>query len=55
MTTPPWMIEELERSRRERELPERPVLHVDVPDEPQRRRDPDAHPPAPRGVIIIEL
>lgn len=28
---PTWMIEELEKQRRERELTQRPGLHVDVP------------------------
>jgi hypothetical protein len=54
MVTPPWMIEELERSRREREQDERPVLHVELPDEPPHRREPETRAPS-RGVIVLEL
>jgi hypothetical protein len=58
MMTPPWMIEELERRRRDREYEERPALHVELPaDPPQRHESEDeGEPHAPsRGVIVIEL
>ena len=56
MMTPPWMVEELERRRREREYEERPALHVELPVEPPQRRESDAEPHGPsRGVIVIEL
>jgi len=55
MRTPPWMIEELERMRREREEQERPVLHVpELPPRPQQTRDEEAQPTT-SCVIVIDL
>jgi hypothetical protein len=48
-----WMIEELERMRREREEQERPCLHVELPALSERQRAPERED-APRGPIVIE-
>jgi hypothetical protein len=50
---PPWMIEELERLRRERddERRDRPQLWIELP----VRREPERPRPAPPTVIVIEL
>jgi hypothetical protein len=51
---PTWMIEELEKQRREREMEQRPGLHVDVPVfEPQPR--PEEAEPLGGTVIVIEI
>ncbi|MFL5247164.1 MAG: hypothetical protein ACJ79E_05170 [Anaeromyxobacteraceae bacterium] len=56
MMTPPWMIEELERRRRELEYDERPALQIELPVEPPQRRESESEPRGPsRGVIVIEL
>jgi len=49
---PNWLIEELEKQRRERELLQRPGLHVDVPAWlPPQPKDEE-----PRStVIVIEI
>jgi hypothetical protein len=54
MVPPEWMIEELERMRRQREEDARPRLYVELPVAPDREpaRDRDE---APRGPIVIEL
>lgn len=54
MTPPTWMIDELERSRREREEQERPQLWIEVP-EPVSRRSEREEREAPREPIVIEL
>lgn len=53
MIPPPWIIEELERLRRERERDERPRP---PPERPARRED-DAPPPHidPAAPIVIEF
>lgn len=56
---PPWMIEELEKARREREERERPRVSVElpapppgwVPEVPAWRREPEVE----RGVYRIEF
>lgn len=56
---PPWMIEELEKARREREERERPRVSVElpapppgwVPEVPAWRREPELE----RGVYRIEF
>lgn len=50
---PNWMIEELEKQRRERELDQRPGLHVDVPTwlPPPQPKDEEPRP----TVIVIEI
>jgi hypothetical protein len=54
--TPPWMIEELERMRREREVDDRPVLHIiDERPLPPRTRDGGEPPPEHREPIVIEF
>lgn len=51
---PPWMIDELERLRQEREELERPQLWIEVPvSEPVTRERPE--PDRPREPIVIEL
>lgn len=55
--TPTWMIEEVERRRREREAEQRPALHVDEPEplpEPVPARTPAREGDRPSTVIIIE-
>jgi hypothetical protein len=54
MIPPTWMIEELERRRREREELERPQLWIDLP-EPSSRPDDRREREAPREPIVIEL
>jgi hypothetical protein len=50
---PTWMIEEIERSRREREVQERrPTLHVELPEEPPR---PQRRPEPRETVIVIDF
>lgn len=53
---PPWIIEELERARREREERQQPALRVDLPEDPPAHERPEAEE-RPRGgtVIVIEL
>ena len=50
---PPWMIEDLERQRRERERRDWPELRIELPvrghDEPSRRR------PTPSAPIVIDV
>ena len=50
---PPWMIEALERQRRERERRDGPELRIELPvrgyDEPSRRR------PTPSEPIVIDV
>jgi hypothetical protein len=48
---PPWMIEEMERQRREREKREQPALRIDMP-EPARGREPG---PKAREAIVVDL
>jgi hypothetical protein len=50
---PPWIIEELERRRQEREEQERPALHI-VDDLPAQPRTKDGERSASRGPIVIE-
>ena len=55
--TPTWMIEELERRRREREAARRPTLHVDEPEplpEPVPVRIPAREEDRPSTVVVIE-
>ncbi len=53
---PSWMIEELERSRREREEQERPQLWIEVPEPMSRRSDREERErEAPREPIVIDL
>ena len=50
---PTWMIEEVERMRRERQVERRPVLEVE---EPARRvPEPEPEDRRPQTVIVIEL
>ena len=51
---PPWMIDELERSRQEREELEQPRLWIEVPSPaPVTRERPEQE--RPREPIVIEL
>ncbi len=51
---PTWMIEELEKRRREREQEQRPGLHVDVPVYlPSPTLEDEAEPRS--TVIVIEI
>jgi hypothetical protein len=54
MMPPPWMIEELERRRQEREELERPQLWIEVP-EPVRHERPEREPERTRGPVVIDL
>lgn len=54
MMPPPWMIDELEKSRREREDAERPQLWIEQP-LPAPARDERSQRDAPREPIVIEL
>jgi hypothetical protein len=54
LETPPWMIEWLERQRREREAREQPVLWHDRPELPPSPPDRDPRP-APSTVVVIDL
>jgi hypothetical protein len=50
---PTWMIEEIEKSRREREVQDRrPTLHVELPEEPLR---PQRRPEPRETVIVIDF
>ena len=50
---PPWMIEKLERARREREARERPALWRELPGCPELPTDREPRPrPAPAAVVI---
>ena len=50
---PPWMIERLERARREREAPERPALWRELPERPDLPPDREPSPrPAPTAAVI---
>ena len=52
---PPWMIEELERRREERDEQDRPVLHiVDFPVGPRGEYD-EEQQPVSREPIVIEF
>ena len=54
MIPPTWMIEELERSRQEREELERPRLWIEVPSRaPEPRERPELE--RSREPIVIEL
>ncbi len=56
MIPPSWMIEELERSRREREERDRPQLWIEVPEPTSRRSDREERGrEAPREPIVIDL
>jgi len=51
---PTWMIEELEKQRREREAEQRPGLHVDVPVHlPTPPHEDEVEPRS--AVIVIEI
>ena len=53
---PTWMIEEIERRRREREVERRPGLHVEVPGpEAEPGRVPPRDEERPSTVIVIEF
>lgn len=54
MVPPDWMIEKLERLRREREDLQRPQLWIELPEPPPPRRERE---PAdrPREPIVIDL
>jgi hypothetical protein len=54
---PPWMIETLERERREREAHEQPALRIEIQRPGERPDDeaPEAGPPPQRGVVVIQL
>jgi len=54
---PPWMIEKLERERREREAHEQPALRIEIqrPDERPGDEPPQAGEPSQRGVVVIQL
>jgi hypothetical protein len=54
MVPPTWMIEELERMRRERDEQGRPRLHVELPLSPGGARETERED-APRGAIVIEF
>jgi hypothetical protein len=54
MVPPTWMIEELERLRREREEQERPRLHIELPLAPEGAHQIERQE-APRGVIVIDF
>ena len=49
---PPWIIEELERRRQEREEQQRPALHI-VDDYPAQRKREER--PTTREPIVIEF
>jgi len=52
---PPWIIEELERARREREVRRAPGLRVELPEErPPEWPEPEERRPG-GTVIVIEL
>jgi hypothetical protein len=53
---PTWMIEEIEKRRREREVEERPALHVELPisRDWQDRRPAEDAPERGGTVIVIE-
>jgi hypothetical protein len=51
MMLPPWLIEELEKSRRVREERERPRVEIVAPPPPEPKPDPV---PEPR-VVILDL
>lgn len=55
MIPPTWMIEELERQRREREELRRPQPWLEVPPEPMIRQRPEPERDLPRGPVVIEL
>jgi len=50
---PTWMIEDIERRRREREDRERPQLRIELP--VRTENEPPPRRPAPSGRIVIEL
>jgi len=54
---PPWMIEKLERERREREAHQQPALRIEIqrPDERPGDRQPEGEAPPSRGVVTIQL
>ncbi len=54
MVPPTWMIEELERMRREREEQERPSLHIELPLHRMPERAPEREERS-SGVVVIEL
>jgi hypothetical protein len=51
---PPWMVEKLERERREREEQERPALRIEI-QPPVERPEQDDEAPAARGVVTIQV
>ena len=56
MIPPTWMIEELERRRREREEQGRPQLWIDLPEPSSRPNDRgERERETPREPIVIEL
>jgi len=56
MIPPSWMIEELERRRREREEQGRPQLWIDLPEPSSRPNDRgERERETPREPIVIEL
>jgi hypothetical protein len=52
--TPPWIIEELERMRREREAQDRPALRIEDHIPAPRARE-EERVPATTGPIVIEF
>jgi hypothetical protein len=52
--TPPWIIEELERMRREREAQDRPVLRIEDHYPAPRVRE-EERAPVTSGPIVIEF
>ena len=54
MIPPTWMINELERRRRDREEQEQPRLWIDMP-EPVAREGERSRRNGPREPIVIEL
>ncbi len=51
---PPWLIDELERLREERER-QRPALHIVEAPAPERWRERDEPPAAPAEPIVIDF
>ncbi len=49
---PPWMIEKLERDRREREEQERPALRIEIQRPDERPEPDDGERPSPRVIEI---
>lgn len=52
---PDWMIEEIERDRREREDGARPRLELEVPNDERRTPAAQDEGEAERGVVTIQI